>query len=287
MEIGILLALSVACIKGYQAIYQRKNALGTDEFVTAWSSRAFGLPVLLAAILFYGVPDLGLNFFLLVIPQSLAIALASIITAKAYKASDASIVTPIYSLSPLLLVLTSFLMLGELPDLLGGIGIVLIASGAYVLKIKGARDILEPIKKLWDERGVQLILVVLIIYSITANVDKIGVEMSSSIMWPLAVYTLSSIFLLPVMMKKSDNWKGKIKSDWKPLGLLGGLGGIAIILQMTAIKLTLVSYVVSIKRLSIPLTIIFSYFLLDEKESFRERIIGSALMVFGAVLISL
>ena len=287
MEIGILLALSVACIKGYQTIFQRKNALGTDEFVTAWSSRAFGLPVLFAAILFYGVPDLGLKFFLLVIPHSLAIAVASVLIAKAYKESDASIVTPMYALSPLLVLFTSFLILGEVPDLLGGLGIISIASGAYVLKIKGAKSILEPVKKLWEERGVQLILVVLLIYSVTANIDKIGVNMSSPIMWPLAVYTLSSIFLLPVMMKKSDNWKGKIKSDWKPLGLLGGLGGLAIILQMTAIKLTLVSYVVSIKRLSIPLTIVFSYFLLNERESFTERIIGSALMVLGAVLISL
>lgn len=287
MELGIALALAMALIKGFQSIYQRRNALDTDEFITAFSSRVFGAPVLLLAIAFYGVPDLTPKFLLLAIPQSAVIAGTSILIAKAYKASDASIVTPMFAISPLLVLFTSFIMLGELPDLLGLLGVVLIAVGAYVLKIKNAKSILEPLKKLWHERGVQIILVVIIIYSVTANLDKIGVGMTSPVMWPLTIYTLSSIIMLPVMMKKSPDWKGKIVRDWKPLALLGGLGGVTIILQMMALELTLVSYVISIKRLSIPVTVILSYYLLNEKESFIERILGSALMAIGVILISI
>lgn len=287
MELGIALALVMALLKGVQSIYQRRNALDTDEFITAFSSRIFGAPVLLLAIAFYGVPDLTPRFLLLAIPQSAVIAGTSILIAKAYKASDASIVTPMFAISPLLVLFTSFIMLGELPDLLGVVGVVLIAIGAYVLKIKNAKNILEPLKKLWHERGVQIILVVIIIYSVTANLDKIGVGMTSPVMWPLTVYTLSSLIMLPVMMKKSPDWKGQIARDWKPLALLGGLGGITIILQMMALELTLVSYVISIKRLSIPVTVILSYLMLNEKESFKERILGSALMALGVILISI
>lgn len=287
MELGIILALMVAAIKGFQSIYQRKNALGTDEFVTAFSSRAFGIPVLLFAIIFYGIPDLGLNFFLMAIPQSLAIAAASILIAKAYKESDASIVTPMFALSPVLVLFTSFMILGEQPDLLGTVGIGLITFGAYTLKIKGAKSPLEPLKKLWEERGVQLIMIVILLYSVTANIDKIGVQMSSPVMWPLTIYAMSSLFMMPVMMKRSSEWKTKIRTEWKPLAILGVLGAITIILQMTAIEIMLVSYFVAIKRLSIPLTVIFSFFLLNEKESFRERILGSAIMVIGAILISI
>jgi uncharacterized membrane protein len=287
VETGLILAFGVALLTGFKSIYQRKNALGTDEFVTAWSSRLFGIPILLAAILYTGIPELGTSFFLLAVPQSLAIALTSILIAKAYKESDASIVAPMYAVSPILVLGTSFLILGETPSLLGGIGVVLIAVGAYSLKVGGSGRMLEPLRKLWDERGVQIILVVLLIYSITANTDKIGVNSSSSIMWPLTIYTLSTVFMLPVMMKKSPEWKTKIRKEWKPLSLLGGLGGTAIILQMTAIKLTLVSYVISIKRLSIPVTVILSFFLLQEKESFKQRLIGGAIMTAGAILISM
>jgi len=285
IELGIIFASLVALIKGLQSVYQRKNALGTDEFVTAWSSRAFGVPILILAIIYQGVPDLGLNFFLLAVPQSLVIALTSVLIAKAYKASDASIVTPMFAISPILVLFTSFLILGEVPSLLGVIGVVLIAAGAYVLKMDGSKKMLEPIRKLWEEKGVQLILIVIIIYAVTANTDKIGVNMSSPVMWPLMIYTLSSLFMLPLMMKKSDNWQSKVRNDWKPLALLGGLGAVSIIFQMMAIELTLVSYVVAIKRLSIPLTVVMSYILLDETTDFRERIGGSALMALGALLV--
>ncbi|MFB6241622.1 MAG: EamA family transporter [Candidatus Nanosalina sp.] len=287
VQTGLILAFGVALLTGLKSIYQRKNALGTDEFVTAWSSRVFGIPVLLAALLYIGIPDLGTRFFLLAVPQSLAIALTSILIAKAYKETDASIVAPMYAISPILVLGTSFLILGETPSLLGASGVVLIAIGAYSLKLERSRDLLEPLRKLWDERGVQLILVVLLIYSITANTDKIGVKSSSAVMWPLTIYTLSTIFMMPVMIRKSSEWKEKLGKEWKPLATLGVLGGLAIILQMTALKMTLVSYVISIKRLSIPVTIVLSYFLLQEKESFRQRLIGGVLMTLGAVLITI
>jgi drug/metabolite transporter (DMT)-like permease len=287
IELGIILAFGVAAMKGLQSVYQRKNALGTDEFVTAWSSRVFGLPVLGIAIFFQGVPELGADFFLLAAPQAAVIALASVLIAKAYKKSDASIVTPMFALSPILVAGTSFIILSETPSLTGLFGIALITLGAYLLKIKDAEKLLDPIKNLWEERGVQIILVVILIYSITANIDKIGVQQSSPVMWPLTVYLLSSIFMTPLMIKKSSNWKNKIQTDWKPLSLLGILGAASIFLQMTAIKLTLVSYVIAIKRLSIPITVILSLYLLNEKDSFRERIGGSILMVIGAILITL
>lgn len=286
IETGLVLAFMVAMMKGLQSIYQRKDALDTDEFVTAFSSRMFGIPVLLTALFFTGIPDLSLKFFMMAIPLGAVTAFASVLIAKAFKESDASIVTPMFAISPILVLFTSFIILGEAPDLLGGVGVVLIAFGAYMLKIDESTGLLDPLKNLWDEKGVRIILVVILLYSVTANLDKIGVQMSSPVMWPLATYTISSIFMLPLMMKKSPQWKSKIRNKWKPLGLLGVLGGGAIILQMAALELTLVSYVISIKRLSIPIAVGFSYFMLGEKSGFRERMIGSLLMVAGVILIS-
>jgi len=285
IELGILLATIVALMTGLKSIYQRVNAVDTDEFVTAWASRFFGIPVLVAAIAYQGVPELSLKFFLIALPYGFVVALASILIAKAYKASDASIVTPMFALSPALVLVTSFLILGEAPSLKGVIGVLTIAVGAYLLKAREADNLLDPFKKLWDERGVQIILAVILLYSVTANIDKIMVEMSSPVMWPLTTYTASSIIMIPIMMKKSSNWKKEIKTDWKPLLLLGILGGGAIILQMAALELTLVSYVISIKRLSIPITVILAYIILNEKDSFKERITGSTIMIIGALLI--
>lgn len=286
IERGLILAFMVAMMKGLQSIYQRKDALDTDEFVTAFSSRMFGIPVLLTALYFRGIPDLSVPFFMLALPLGAVTAFASVLIAKAFKESDASIVTPMFAISPILVLFTSFIILGEVPDLMGGIGVILIAVGAYVLKLDESTGLLEPLKKLWKEKGVRIIMVVILLYSVTANIDKIGVQMSSPVMWPLATYTISSVFMLPLMMKKSPQWKSKIRKDWRPLGLLGVLGGASIILQMAALELTLVSYVISIKRLSIPIAVGFSYFMLGEKSGFKDRMIGSLLMVAGVIMIS-
>jgi uncharacterized membrane protein len=285
IELGLIFASLVAVTKGIQNIYQRKNALSTDEFITALSSRALGVPVLLVGIIYQGMPEIGLNFFLLTVPYSLVIAGTSVLIAKAFKESDASIVTPMYAISPLLVLFTSFIMLGESPNPTGIVGVLSIALGAYTLKAKGSNHLLDPFRKLWNERGVQIILIVILIYSVTANIDKIGVKMSSPVMYPLTTYTLSSLFMMPLMIKKSGNWKTKIRKDWKPLTILGVLGAIGIIFQMAALELTLVSYVISIKRLSIPIAVILSYIMLDEKSSFKERIAGSTLMMIGAVMV--
>ena len=286
-ELGIIFAFAVALIKGFQSIVQREDALVTDEFVTAFSSRLFGIPILFAAILYTGIPDLGTNYFLMAVPVSLVIAGTSILIAKAFKESDASIVTPMFAISPILVLFTSFFILGEVPSPKGVVGVLMIAFGAYTLKLEESHGLLEPFKQLWVERGVQLITVVILIYSITSNLDKLGVQASSPVMWPLTVYTLSTLFMLPIMMKKSPDWKSKMRDDWKLLALLGVFGGVSIIFQMAAIELTLVSYVVSIKRLSIPLTVVLGYFMLNEKDGFKERIIGSMIMAVGALLISL
>jgi len=285
IELGIILATLVALMTGLKSVYQRLNAVDTDEFVTAWASRFFGVPVLLVAIFYRGIPELSVKYFLISLPYGFVVALASVLIAKAYKASDASIVTPMFALSPVLVLFTSFFILGEVPDLKGIIGVLIIAFGAYILKAQEADGFLDPFRKLWDERGVQIILLVIILYSVTANIDKIMVGISSPVMWPLTTYILSSIIMMPLMMKRSQNWRKEVKTDWKPLMILGVLSGGSIILQMAALELTLVSYVVSIKRLSIPITVLLSYFILSEKKDFKERIIGSTVMIIGALLI--
>jgi len=141
-----------------------------------------------------GNPEFNCRISGLCAPQGLVIALTSIIIAKAYKESDASIVTPMFALSPILVVGTSFSYSGRNSNFQRFLGIILITFGTYILKIDGSKNLFEPLRKLWNERGVQLILAVILIYSVTANIDKLGVKMSSAVMWPLAIYFLSSMF---------------------------------------------------------------------------------------------
>ena len=88
------------------------------------------------------------------------------------------------------------------------------------------------------------------------------------------------------MLRKSSQVSRRIKEWWKYLVLLGIANAFALIANMAAIQLTLVPYLIAIKRLSVFMTLFVGFVIFKEKGC-RERSVGALLMVLGAVLISL
>lgn len=98
---------------------------------------------------------------------------------KAIKASDLSIISPISGLSPVLVLMSSSLIVGEIPSFLGLIGVMTATIGIYVLKIHEASSgLVEPFRAVLREPGARYMMAMLLIYAITAPVDKIGVQAS-------------------------------------------------------------------------------------------------------------
>ena len=94
---------------------------------------------------------------------------------KAIKASDLSITVPMLTFSPLFLLITSPLTLGEFPNLFGLFGILFIVAGSYMLNIKQRKEgWLVPFKALLSQNGPKFMLIVAFLWSISANFDKIG-----------------------------------------------------------------------------------------------------------------
>ena len=129
-------------------------------------------------------------------------------------------------------------------------------------------------------------LMVALLYSVCANIDKIGVRQSSPLVWAAALNAVLTIALGLVMLRQSSQVSQRIKEGWKYLVLLGVTNAFALIANMAAIQLTLVPYLIAIKRLSIFMTLFVGFVIFKEKGC-RERSIGAVLMVLGAVLISL
>jgi len=68
-----------------------------------------------------------------------------------------------------------------------------------------------------------------------------------------------------------------------PIGLFSAL---SLIFQMAAINLTLVAYVISIKRTSAIMSVLFGYLIFKER-GIKERLIGVTIMIIGVLLIVL
>lgn len=285
-EIGIVFALLTALFKGIQSLFQKHSALATNEYVTGFSSRLFGLLILIPANLWVGLPKLEQPYYLALVPMALLIAFTSILIARAYKLSDVSLVSPMFATGPVLVLLTSFLILGEQTRPIGILGVCLTATGAYFLKRDTEQDLLAPFRRLATDRGVQLIMVVVVIYSITANIDKIALQSSSPLFWALSVYASSSVAMFPIMVRETEDWYQTMRTSWRPLCILGLLGGAYASFQMLAFERANVAHVIGIKRLSILVAVVGGWLVFDET-NIRQRLFGASIMITGTILIYL
>ena len=286
--IGILFGLLTAFSKSASDLMS-KYSLDDDinEYVTGWALRFFAIPFLLVPLFFRGVPEIEQEFYVsLVISGSISIV-ATVLIMKAYNLTDISLIAPVYSASPILLLITSPLIVNEFPSPMGLLGVLLILVGVYVTKIKEVKyGYLKPIKATVSDKGMQYIMVVLVLYSISSNVDKIATQASSPLFYSVALQAFSAAGLTPLMILKADDWKSTIREDYKKIIPVGLLNGLASVFFLTAFTYTLVIYVTALKRASTITTVIGGSLLLNEG-GLRQRLLGAVIVVIGVIVIGL
>ena len=127
-------------------------------------------------------------------------------------------------------------------------------------------------------------LLVALIWSITSVFDKVGVVNSSEFFWPVAVFVFIVIFITPLMLLKAHQHLSHINLHLNKLLPLGLIWGAMLVFQMIAVKLTLVAYVISIKRISAIFSVLGGALFFKEK-GLKARLAGAILMVVGVVCI--
>lgn len=285
--IAFIFAFLTAIFESFKDLFSKRGLKAVDEYMASFSFKFFALPFLLPLVFIYGIPHLGSNYLIALIIDGLLNVVTITLYMRAIKVSDLSITVPLVAFTPLFLLVTSPLMLGEFPAPLGVVGILLIVLGSYLLNIRSvSKGLLGPFKALLKEKGAKLMLIVAFLFSITSNIDKIGVQNSSPIFWAFSINLFVMLVLIPLIFFKSEHDLSSIKTDFKVLFPIGFFSALTIIFQMIAISLTLVAYVISIKRASVIFGVLWGYFIFNEK-NVGERLTGTSVMVIGVALITL
>lgn len=283
----VLLSLISAFTLATSDALTKKALVHTNEYLVAFFRLLFSLPFLLCLLFFIPVPRIDAEFykaFAVSLPLEI---LAMVLYVKALQLSPLSLTLPFLSLTPVFLILISYLILGEKVSLKGGIGIVLIAAGSYTLNLHEMRKgIFEPVRSVIKERGSLLMIGVAVIYSITSSLGKMAIEHSSPLFFGATYFVSMTIFLAPIalLMGRGDLRKFAGEKQYKALIFPGLFYSIMIAAHMTAISLTKVAYMISLKRTSIIIGVIYGYFLFKEK-NIRERLAGAVMMFTGFILI--
>ena len=277
-----------------------KRALQSeDEYIMAWVRMGYALPFLLLLFPFVQFSYLDKTFWIAIVLCIPLEIVALLLYVKAIKISPLSSTIPFLALTPVFLIVTAYLVLGEKPDQSGLLGIFFVTLGAYLLNIGEWRNgWLEPLKALKREKGSFLMLIVAFIYSITTTLGKKAVLHSSPVEFAIIYTFLLSLILFLIVWIRSGRGSFQRKGVWKyPLmgaptmsrnglfWLIGFFYASMLACQYSAYALTQASYVISVKRLSLIISIIYGGIFFKEI-NIRERLLGGVVMLIGVILIT-
>jgi drug/metabolite transporter (DMT)-like permease len=285
--IWLILGILTAFFEAVKDVFSKQNLKKSDEYVVAWSLSFFSVIFLAPWVLYTGIPTLNTQFAIALLIGSSINAVTSVLYIKAIKVSDLSLTVPLVALTPLFMLLTSPLIVGEYPKFFDYIGILLIVAGSYLLNIKEkSQGYLAPFKALLKEPGPKFMLIVAFLWSITSNFDKIGVQNSSPIFWLFSLFGTMSVLLLPILLHKTPNPSRKIFQQLPMLAAMGFFNAVGVLCQMQALTLTLVVQVIAIKRTSVLMGVLFGHFIFKEQD-IQQRLLGATIMILGVFFISL
>lgn len=282
----IILSFLTAVCEALKDGLCKKSLKSFDVFTIAWVWKVFSLPFIFPLFFFAPVPgSLPVEFWVALLVGGGLNILATLLYIRAINLSDLSITLPLLSFTPVFLLLTSPVMVGDVPTLPGYAGVFFIFAGSYLLGIKDRSTMLSPLLAIIREPGARLMLMVALIWSVAANMDKIGVMSTNPFFWAACVQSFISLGLTIVLFFNRAALKGRISGNLKVLLLIGFFTGAGFVFQMSAIQIGLVPYVIAIKRTSIIMGVLIGGLYFMEKD-LKTRMTAAAVMLIGVFLIA-
>lgn len=283
---GYLLAILTSIFFGLQGTYGKVLSRHFPSAIITWATFTFSLPFVLTFLLIKGMPsvDYG-NFVWSTLTSFLINVVAFNLFFKALSESSLSLTMPFTAFTPLFLIPVAFILLGELPDIKGLFGIILIILGAYGLH-SGVGSLLAPFRNLFANKGTRYMMIVAVMWSVSATVEKVAVLSSSPEFYAVTInFLLSAAYLPYIYFFHREPAKGIPKNVGR-LSLIGLISGAMALFQFTALQYLLVSYVIAFKRAGAIVSVVLGFILFRE-ENIIKNLTFTSLMVAGVVLIML
>ena len=231
-------------------------------------------------------PSLDLTFWLAgaaALPLEL---LAAFLYMRVLKICHLSLCIPLLAFTPVFLILTGWLVLGEALNPAGLAGIALVAGGSYFLGLGSeGSPWWKPLAALAREPGARLMLGVAALYSVTSALGKLAILHSEpaffGVVYPTAVGG-SLLALYPFSRKREAQI---LTVRWAAGLLVGAAVAGEIICHVFGMSLAPAAYLIGVKRLSILFSVILGGLLLQERP-LLPRLLAAVLMVTGVALMA-
>ncbi len=253
----------------------------------------FTLPGLLLSplLLTQPFPDLPLEFWgwmALLMPLEI---IALLLYIKAIRDYPLWQTLPYLALTPVFVTSTGWLLLGERISLSGFAAISLIFAGAWILNLETVDEEhrhgpLAPLAAILRSGGSRLMLIVAIIYSVTAVGGKAAMQyMPADLFGPFYFVLLGSSVLVMLTLQRPQTLRALYRRPTKNI-VVALFMATMVITHFLAIQQVEAAYMIAVKRSSLLFGILFGAILFKEK-GLGTHMSGAALMLAGVALIAL
>lgn len=281
----IVFAFASALFAGLTAILAKCGIKNTDSNV-ATALRTIIVLVFSWIMVFVagaqsGIRDIPAKVLIFLILSGLSTGASWLCYFKALQLGNVNKVTPIDKSSTILTMLLAFIFLREEITWLKFAAMVLIGAGTYMMiQKKEAEDKKE------DKKWLIYALGSAVFASLTSILGKVGMQNINSNLGTAirTVVVLIMAWIVVFVGKKQDTIKDIDKKSWIFLTLSGFATGGSWLCYYRALQTGPASVVVPIDKLSILVTIGFSYIVFHEKLSLKSGV-GLMLIVVGTLML--
>jgi len=281
-----------SAITGAIEIILNKKALNkVSTTVLTWSLFTLSLPLIAYFALKNGLPSLNQMFFLGVTASSLTFIFSKNITNETLKNNLVSKVFPLTAFSGFFTYVFGLLFLSESLKLIPVVGLVFTVIGSYILNADQAKeDFLKPFKLLFTNKTSLLFLFAIMLNSLTAIFDKVGIKntqpINSAFVLLIEDVIMITILTVYLLKKEQKKWIREFKDNFGILLANGFIYSISVLLVFSAFTCGPVALVLGVKRLQIFFILIFGYVFLKDKPT-KYSWIAAIVMTLGTLMIKI
>lgn len=231
-------------------------------------------PVLLAAIAISGLGNIA----------------AFLVYNLSIKGGALSEIIPLTKLTPIFTALTGALVLAEKLTPVNMAGIGLVTLGSYIVLRHPHENLFSPLKKAWSSRPHRFAIYSALIWGFVAVVDRYATQRIDPAAYTYFIYLLMTAGFTTHIVKHEERTIRSIKQSFHENHLLYTITGVMAatgsLLIFTAFSLAPASKVIPILQIQVLISVLAGLTLFNEK-GYRQKIIGSAVLIAGVILVSL
>ena len=286
-----IFAITSALLSATAAIFEKKALFKTDALVFSFLLAIGNLILSIPFFIYADFQAISLQTYAVIAFKSFMGCLSFLLVMNGIKRLELSSALPLLVLTPGLVAIFAWIMLGDKLGYLEITGIVFLLAGTYMLQVGKASNLLTPFYFGMRNKAYFYIIGAVLIFTLTSIIDKwllsdFRVQPESYL--PLQHLFMADFFLLFVLFSKttSADVKEGLKMSWKWILIVAILTIAYRYTHIWAIKTGAVALALSVKRTSVFFAAIIGGKIFKEK-NIGYKAVAIAVMIAGAIFIIL